>query len=175
MKFLKQYRVAVLSIGAIVLSLLLLLIPGFAHFEKIGDDYQYLANGYQFFFNLKAHNGEVASKFGTGNVKAGIAIIVLSGLALIMFCLTKFSSFFVLMGGLMNLTNSILFFSMEASANKVYPPHDDWTTCGWVTYFIGALLVIAAGYALYKAVLMMRDEIKHPAQPKGPSYNYLKK
>ena len=175
MKFLKANKLAVLSIGAIVLMMLLLLIPGFAHYDYLGGKFNVLANGYEFFFNLKTHPGAIAAPYGSGNVGAGIAVFVLAGLAIVMFCLAKLSSFFVLLGGLLNLATSILFFSMEAGARKVYVLTDAGNICGWVTYVIAVILLAAAAYAIYKAVLMMKDEIKHPSQPKGPSYNYLKK
>ena len=175
MKFLKANKLAVLSIGAIVLMMLLLLIPGFARYDYMGGAFSVKANGYEFFFNLKVHSGAIASPYGTGIVGSGIAVFVLAGLAIAMFCIAKISSFFVLLGGLFNLTNSILFFAMEASARKVYVLTDAGSICGWVTYVIAVILLAAAAYAIYKAVMMMRDEIKHPSAPKGPSYNYLKK
>ena len=172
MKFLKENKVAVLSIGAIVLMMLLLLIPGFARFDANSE---IKANGYQFFFNLMKKPGANENPYGTGTVGAGIAVFVLAGLTIGMFCIAKLSSFFVLLGGLLNLANSIIFFSMEAGARKVYVLTDAGNICGWVTYVIAVILLAAAAYAIYKAVLMMKDEIKHPSQPKGPSYNYLKK
>lgn len=174
MKFLKENKVAVLSIGAIVLMMLLLLIPGFARFDANSE---IKANGYEFFFNLKTKPGQLSTPlhYGTGIVGSGVAVFVLAGLTIGMFCIAKFSSFFVLLGGLLNLTNSILFFSMEAGARKVYPLWDNGNICGWVTYIIAIILLAAAAYAIYKAIMMMRDEVKHPSQPKAPSYNYLKK
>lgn len=174
-KFVKNNKVAVISIGAIVISLLLLLVPGFAHYTPFKDGYEAYANGYQFIFNTVTHEGAIASAYGSGIVGAGVAIIVLSALAITSFCFTKKSSFFVLLGGLISLTNSILFFSMEASAGKVYKVYDKGTICGWVTYVIGALLIIAAAYAIFTSIKMMRDEIKHPQTSKGTTYNYLKK
>ncbi len=175
MKFLKANKVAVLSIGAIVLMMLLLLIPGFARYDYMSGAFNVKANGYEFFFNLKVHPGALETPYGTGIIGSGIAVFVLAAIAIAMFCLAKFSSFFVLLGGLFNLTISILFFAMESPARKTYPFTDAGNVCGWVTYVIAVILLAAAAYAIYKAVIMMINEIKHPSAPKGPSYNYLKK
>lgn len=174
MKFLKENKLAVISIGAIVLMMLLLLIPGFAHYDP---NHKVLANGYEFFFNLKTRPGQLTTPipYGSGIVGAGVAVFVLAGLAVAMFCIAKLSSFFVLLGGLFDLSLSIIFFSMEAGARKVYKLYDNGNITGWVTYIIAVILLAAAAYAIYKAIMMMKDEVKHPSQPKGPSYNYLKK
>ena len=176
MKFLKENKLAVLSIGAIVICAILLAIPGqFAHFGIKADGYQHYLSGYQFFFN--SYKNTLGNAIGSV-VGSGIAIIVLAVVAIALICLWKKSSFFVLLASLVNLTISILFFSMEAAAGKAYPafqPFEGRSFVGWPTYVCGALIILVAIYLGYKAVMMMKDEIKHPSQPKGPSYNYLKK
>ena len=176
MKFLKENKLAVLSIGAIVLCAILLAIPGqFAHFGIVGDGYLHYLSGYQFFFNT--YKNTLGNTIGSV-VGSGIAIIVLAAVAIALICFWKKSSFFVLLASLVNLTISILFFSMEASAGKAYSafkPFEGRTFIGWPTYLCGAIIVLVAIYLGYKAVMMMKDEIKHPSQPKGPSYSYLKK
>lgn len=175
MKFIKENKVAVISIGAIVVSLALLFVPGFAHIYWCEDHFKYLPNGYQFLFNLMVKSEGSGNLLGSGVIGAGIAIFVLMGLAIASFCLSRKSSFFVLLGGLFNFVISILFFSMEASAAKSYTPATDYATCGWVTYVLGAIMLLAAIYAIYVAIKMMKDEIKHPVNQKNQSYSYLKK
>ena len=178
MKFLKENKLAVLSIGVVVLIAVLLAIPGqFAHYAlKDSNSYIHNLSGYQFFFNSYRNNLDKA--IGNSVVGSGIALIVLAPFAIASICLGKKSSFFVLLASLFNLTMSILFFTMENASKKAYasmPVYEGKAAIGWVAYVAGALLMIVALYLGYKAVMMMKDEVKHPSTPKGPSYNYLKK
>lgn len=175
MKFLKENKLAVLSIGAIVLCAIFLALPRqFAHFGIVGDGYLHYLSGYQFFFNT--YKNTLGNAIGNV-VGAGIAIIVLAVVAIALICLWKKSSFFVLLAAIVNLVISILFFNMENFAAKAYPftPFEGRSFVGWPTYVCGALLILVALYLGYKAVRMMINEVKHPSAPKGPSYNYLKK
>lgn len=176
MKFLKENKIAVLSIGAIVICAILLAIPGqFAHFGIVGDGYKHYLGGYQFFFNT--YTNQLGDKIGSV-VGGGIAIIVLAAVAVALICFWKKSSFFVLLAAIVNLVISILFFNMENFAKKAYSSFQIFegrSFVGWPTYVCGALIILVAIYLGYKAVMMMKDEIKHPSKPQGPSYNYLKK
>lgn len=177
MKFLKENKLAVLSIGVIVLVAILLALPGqFAHYGLVGDDYTYKLSGYQFFFNT--YTNVLGNQIGASVVGGGIAIVVLTPFAIASIILGKKSSFFVLLASIFNLVMAILFFTMENASRSAYPSmpvYEGKAAMGWVTYLSGALLILVALYLGYKAVMMMKDEIKHPTQPKGPSYNYLKK
>ncbi len=175
MKFIKENKLAVLSIGSIVLCAIFLALPGqFAHFGIVGDGYLHYLSGYQFFFNT--YKNTLGNAIGSV-VGAGIAIIVLAAVAIALICLWKKSSFFVLLAAIVNLVIAILFFNMENFAAKAYPftPFEGRSFVGWPTYLCGAIIILVALYLGYKAVMMMRDEVKHPSAPKGPKYDYLRK
>ena len=175
MKFLKKNKLAVLSVAVFVLVAIFLAIPGqFVHFAPKGEDvFTYNLSGYQFFFNT-------VTKLGTTNplghvIGAGVTIIVLAVVSIALICFATKSSFFVLLASIVNLVIAILFFCMENAAKGYGFPITDKKFCGWPTYLCGALVILLALYLGYKAVMMMKDEIKHPSKPQGPSYNYLKK
>jgi len=177
MKFLKQNKLAVLSIAIIVLVAILLAIPGqFAHFGIVGDKYTHYLSGYQFIFNTYTNN--LGNQIGQSVVGGGIAIIVFMPISIALICLGRKSSFFVLLSAIANVVIASLFFSMENFARHCYPSFQVFEGrffISWVAYVCGAFVVLLAIYQGYKAIMMMKDEIKHPAAPKGPSYNYLKK
>ena len=176
LKFVKENKIIVLAMTVIVLSLILLAIPGqFAHANLIGDKYSLHFGGYEFIFNTRT--SVLDAKYGVSVIGAGIAIIVMMVLSLVGLVFSKKSSFVMMITGLMMLTVSILFFTMEGAAEKSYPAFvfNEGKIITWVNYVAGALMIIAAALVIYKAVMVMKDEIKHPAKPKGPSYNYLKK
>lgn len=177
MKFIKENKIIVFALFVIVLSLGLLAVPGFTRSHLVGDEPKYLLSGYQTFFNTKYTAASVLeTKVLTGTVAAGIAAIVMLGVTFIGMLFSKKSSFVMALCGLSLLAIAILFFTMEASVTKVIRiPFEGKSNCGWVTYVLGALNLIASGLVIYKTVLVMKDEIKHPAKPKGPTYNYLKK
>ena len=115
---------------------------------------------------------------------AAIAIIVLFVISIVSLVLYKKSSALFLLGGVTEVASSVFFFAMEANVNKFYSTVTDTyhgkitfvPVINWVSYVAGALLLLAGAYAIYKAILMMRDEIKHPqSQAGGPTYSYLKK
>ena len=173
MKFIKENKLAVLSISVIVLSAIFLALPGqFATYHYS----PYAASGYEFFFNTITHEYN-SVKLGNGIIGSGIAILILFVFGIASICLGKKSSFFVLLASIFNLVPAILFFCMENQAKSHYPAYvfEGKPICGWVTYVCGALLILVALYLGYKAVRMMINEVKHPSAPKGPSYNYLKK
>ena len=194
-KFVRQHLAAVVGIAAIVLTLLLMLLPGqFADLKTVSIAYNKL-NGYEFLFNFKRIEGEVVHPgyYCINNalpdkakaLPAAIAIIVLFVVAIASLVLYKKSSALFLLGGVAEVVSSIFFFAMEASVNKFYDSKVSTTIYGeakfepvilWVSYLAGALLLLAGAYVIYKAILVMKDEVKHPqAQAGGPTYNYLKK
>ena len=178
MKFIKQNKVAVLSIGAIIICFAFFAIPGFAHYGLNGGvpgGFEHFLNGYQFFFNTEVTNPATKTPLGSGIVGSGVAVIVLLGLALISFIFSRKSSFFVMLGGVLSFVSSILFFCMEPAGRKVYKVYENNSVCGWVTYVLAVLMLAVAAYAIYTSIKMMKEEIKHPAKAQGPSYSYLKK
>lgn len=195
-KFVRQHLAAVAGIAAIVVTLLLMLLPGqFADLKVTTEVSCRKLNGYQFLFNFKRVNGEVLHPgYYYGNpvlpdetkaLPAAIAIIVLFVITIVSLVLYKKSSALFALGGVAEIISSIFFFAMEANVNKFYLPLTETSVTGkttfipvirWTSYLAGALLLIAGAYALYKAILVMKDEIKHPqAKAGGPTYNYLKK
>ncbi len=189
-KFVKENIAAVVGIAAIVLSLLLMLLPGqFADLRTSTIDRNKL-NGYEFLFNTFYRDGKWfhyenrAFIEGAGKVlPAAIAIIVLFVLSIVCFCFYKKSSAILMLGGLLTVVSSIFFFAMESNAAKKYGLVYANTVNGkahylgvvsWASYVIGAILLIAGAFAIYKSILMLKEEIKHPQQPKKNDYSYLK-
>lgn len=193
-KFVRQHLAAVVGIAAIVVTLLLMLLPGQFANLKTGNVTFNKLNGYEFLFNFKHVNGKVihpgyytlngALPDETKALPAAIAIIVLFVITIVSLVLYKKSSALFALGGLTEIISAIFFFAMEANVNKFYDRPfdivngkvDNFPVIGWVSYLSAVLLLLAGAYALYKAILVMKDEIKHPqAKAGGPTYNYLKK
>lgn len=166
----KVRLVAIASIAAIILACGLLAIPQFI----VPNNYPVLESisGYQFFFKAV---GEIYEKNShIGHVSGlGIASIVLMALALISYVLAFKSSAFSMLGGLLNVATSILFFAMEASKKNVYGSFHTFVTVGWVAYVIGALLVLTGLVSIYYSFKSMQVEKKELSNKK--SYSYLKK
>lgn len=173
--FVKENKVFTFALVVLALSLGLLAIPGFARTNFMAGEFKTKLSGYQTFFNTETTVG-LDVKILKGVCGAGIAAFVMIIVSMVGIVFSKKSSFVAFLTGLALLTISILFFSMEASVNKIVPiVYKDHASCGFVTYLIAALILIASGLVIYKSVLMMKDEIKHPAKSKGTTYNYLKK
>lgn len=176
MKFIKENKLAVLSVVAVVVCAILLAIPGqYAHFGIVTDTYTYKLSGYQLFFNTGV------DKIGNalGSLVGGcVAILVLAALGLISIFFGKKSSFFVLLAAIFDLVVASLFFGMENFVAKSYTRFRTFEGkffVSWPNYICASIFILLAIYLGYKAIMMMKDEIKHPSTPKGPSYNYLKK
>lgn len=188
-KFVKANVVAVVGIAAIVVSLLLCLLPG--QFVDLKTPFNHAYNkmsGYEFFFNTVIRDGETVHPFINHEaiaLPAAIAIFVLALLTIVALVFYKKSSILPLLAGMMLIAIAVLFFAMEASVQNIY--HIKWTdtyqgkeqvisTVKWVAYFNGTIITLAGAYIIYKGVLAMKDEIKHPQQEtKGNYYSYLKK
>lgn len=176
-KFVKENKIITFSLFVIVLAFIFLALPGqFAHYGiGIKSTYLYDISGYQFIFGtLKDSAGNAVGKC----VGQGIAIFVMLILTVAGLVFSKKSSFVCMLTGLSLLVISILFFTISVAGQKVYVAFDviGKYKYGWVPYLLGALILVAAGLVIYKTVLMMKDEIKHPtASNKGPTYNYLHK
>ena len=166
----KVRLVAIASIAAIILACGLLAIPQFI----VPNNYPTLGSisGYQFFFN--AVDDIYKNNSGISHVSGlGIASIVLMALALISYVFAFKSSAFSMLGGLLNVATSILFFAMEASKKNVYGSRYSYVTVGWVAYVIGALLVLTGLASIYYSFKSMQVEKKELSNKK--SYSYLKK
>lgn len=95
------------------------------------------------------------------------------GLALCSYALARKTSALVLLGGLLNVATSVLFFAMEASKKSVFNLTRSLYNVGWISYLIGAILVLSGLLSIYFAFRMMQSEKKVIASKS--SYSYIKK
>lgn len=177
-KFVRDNKIVVFALAVIVLTFGLLAIPGFSRDVLVGDSFKYYLSGYETFFNTRYTAAAVLeTKVFKGVLGAGIAAFVMLILSFVGLLFSKKSSFVMALTGLSLVTVAFLFLTMEPSVRNIltHYPYEDNFVCGCITYIIGALLLIAGGLVIYKTVLRMKDEIKHPSKAQGPSYNYLKK
>lgn len=159
----------IISIAAIVISCGLLAIPQFV----VGTINTVKSiSGYEFFFNL---GGETYIKItkASGVSAQGIAALVIMALGLASYCFYKKSSALILLGGILNVTASILFFAMEGSKYSVYGGNHTFVSVGWTSYVIGALLVLTGLLSSYVAIRLFMKEKKQISEKQ--SYSYLKK
>lgn len=182
-KFIKENKVIVFALAIVVLSLVLLALPGqYAHYGvgPIRDGkatYAFYLSGYQWMFGTVEN--VVGDKIGSA-VPSVIAALVLLGLSFIGLLFSKKSSFVALLVSLALVVVAVLFFTTSPAGFKAYPnflpaEDGDFTYMSWVPYVVASFTLIAGGLMMYRTVLVMRDEIKHPSQPKGPTYSYLHK
>lgn len=167
----KKVRLVVIaSLAAIVVALGLLAIPQFiiSHVNVPSE----AISGYQFFFHAVSERYANNSTL-TGVSGLGIASIVLMALALASYIFYKKSSALVMLGGLLNVATSILFFAMEASKKNLYGQRHEWFSVGWTAYLIGALLILTGLASIYYSFRSMQKEKKEIATKKN--YSYLKK
>ena len=168
----KLKYIAFASIAVIVLTCGFLALPG--QFV-LPVEYPTLEglSGYQFFFHL---GGEVYdAKTSAAHVSGlGIATIVLMAIALCSYIFSKKSSALVLLGGLVNVSTAICFFSMEASKARVYGAGRSFVVIGWVAYVAGALLILTGLLSIYFAFRSFMVEKKEITN-RRESYSYLKK
>ena len=173
MKFIKENKILVSALLIVILAFVLLAIPEqFAHFGPAKEGFLYNLSGYQFIFGTEI--GDLPNKI----VPQGLAIFVMLVVTFVGLLFSKKSSFVCMLSGLSLLVISILFFTISGAGQKVYKAFDmtNKFAYGWVPYLLGALILVAAGLVLYRTVIVMKDEIKHPTQSaKGPTYNYLHK
>lgn len=157
------------SLAVILLSFGLLAIPQFI----VTDVHAYPSfSGYQFFFNAVSETDY--KKSGMTHLSGlGITSIVLMGLALCSYALARKTSALVLLGGLLNVATSVLFFAMEASKKSVFNLTRSLYNVGWISYLIGALLVLSGLVSIIFAFIMMQREKKVIASKS--SYSYIKK
>ena len=184
MKVLRENKAIVFALLVVLLSLGLLALPGqFAHYgplnlsSKVASErFLYRLSGYQWIFGTVEN--KLGSKIGSASAQ-GIAAFALLALSAVGLLFSKKSSFVALLTSLALITAAILFFSISAAGPKCYPnwhirPTDNsYSLILWVPYVIGGLTILAGGLMLYRTVMVMKDEVKSPAQSKS-SYSYLK-
>ena len=164
MKTISKY-LPFIAIGLIAVAFGLLAIPGsFFRF----DPHAY--NGYQAIFYADTILQKNAS-FAHASV-GGIIAMSLAVLAVPFFFLVKKSSASYLLAGVLTAVSGILFLAMKLWFAIIYRGNGSWDIL-WVTYVIGALLVIAGGLSIYCSIILLREEKVAPLKDK--SYSYLKK
>ena len=188
MKFLRENKVIVLALIIVLLSFVLLVLPGqFAHYgvkdltSKVASErFKYNLNGYQWMFATQKNvYGEQVGK----PVAQGIAALVMLALCVPGLLFSKKSSFVALLTTLIMITVSILFFSISAAGAKCYTGSLDFIPAKdhtyylilWVPYVIGGLLILAGLLMGYRTFKVMKEEAKAPTKAKGPTYSYLHK
>lgn len=188
--FVKENKIVCFALAVIVLSFIFLALPGqFVRWgiyqKELGGKYffKYSLSGYEFIFNKG--KDIYGNPLGAKVVGQGVIIIVFLALSFVGLCFSKKTSFFTMLTGLVLIVTAILFFTISGAMYKCYPNFVQLygendkriSLMKWVPYLLGALIVIAGILVTYKAVMMMKDEIKHPVQDhkKEPTYNYLKK
>lgn len=164
MKLVSKYLPYVV-IGLIVLAFGLLAIPK-SFFSYAPHSY----NGYQAIFFADDILKENAT-FAHASV-GGIIAMSLAVLAVPFFFLVKKSSASYLLAGILTSVSGILFLAMKLWFAIIYRGNGAWDIL-WVTYVIGALLVIAGGLSIYCSIILLREEKVAPLKDK--SYSYLKK
>ena len=178
MKFLKENKIIVLALIIVLLSFGFLALPGqFAHYAANGKKtFFYNLNGYQWMFGTIENIS--GNKIGSASAH-GIAALSLLGLCVPGLLFSKKSSFVALLTTLAMITVAVLFFTISAAGAKAYPTFHNYGKgdylYGWVPYLLGGLIVASALLMGYRTFKVMRDEVKRPAQAKGPTYNYLHK
>ena len=165
----KLKLVAIASLVALVVSFGLLAVPQFIFTIKSDID---PISGYLFFFNSAPDRFQKNHSI-SGVSGLGIASIVLMTLALASYLFFKKSSAFVMLGGILNVVTSVLYFMMELSKNRVFGTDRSMVTVGWVAYVIGAFLVLTGLASIYYAFRSMQVEKKEIQTKKN--YSYLKK
>lgn len=181
-KFLKENKIITLSLIIVILSFVLLALPGqFAHFgiKHINPNtYRFYLSGYQWMFGSVEDvlGNAIGSAVGSGIAAFVILILAFGGLFF-----SKKSSFVSLLVSLALITVAILFFTSSSATAKAYSTvyvlseNGEFHNMAWVPYVVGSLTIIAGGLMMYRTVLVLKDEVKRPTQGKGPTYSYLHK
>ena len=152
--------------------------------KKKVTSYEYYFSGYEWMFATK--QDMLGNDLGKP-VAQGIAIFVMLILCVPGLLFSKKSSFVALLTSLALITISILFFSISAAKESYTTISEGWgaynkkepgpkfTLMSWVPYVTGSLIFIVGALMSYRTYKVMKEEIKRPSQPKGPTYSYLHK
>ena len=184
--FCKENKIIVAALVVVLLSFVFLALPGqFSHYgldvlSKGHNTYFYNLSGYQFMFGIAKHRLTGDDMPGIVASAQGIAIFVMLILCVPGLLFSKKSSFVSLLTSLALVTIAILFFTISAASAKSVPLHEpaknnEYSLISWVPYFLGGFIMLAGLAMCYRTFLVMKNEIKHPTQAKGPTYSYLKK
>ncbi len=157
-----------IAIGLIAVAFGLLAIPG--QFFYYNSTTSGACNGYEAIFYASEYLQNNAT-FAHASV-GGIIAMSLAVLAVPFFFLVKKSSASYLLAGILTSVSGILFLAMKLWFAIIYRGNGAWDIL-WVTYVIGALLVIAGGLSIYCSIILLREEKVAPLKDK--SYSYLKK
>ena len=188
-KFIKENKIIVLAFLIVLLTFGFLALPGqFAHYDLGPIDshgratFTYNLSGYEWIFATVRKVGSTSKKEYIGSVvPSGIAELALLALSIVGLCFSKKSSFVSLLVSLTLITIAILFFCTSAASSVSYHYYHavaekgDFSNIGWVPYVVASLNLIAGGLMMFRTILVLKEEAKHPVQQKGPSYSYLKK
>lgn len=188
-KFIKENKTIIFALLVVILSFVLLALPGqFAHygFDPQGGKtaFKYNLSGYQFMFGT--YKNPYTGKEIGGPVAQGIAIFVMLILCACGLVFAKKSSFISLLVSLALIVIAILFFTISVAGSKVYTGGPDFLPADtksvtryslytWVPYVLGGLIMLAGLLMCYRTFKVMKDEVKRPQQSKRPSYSYLHK
>ena len=186
--FVKENKIIVFALAVVLLSFIFLALPGqFAHYQvnQLGKHptYDYNLSGYDFMFGIAKHKTSGNDMPHVKPIAQGIAIFVMLILCVPGLLFSKKSSFVALLTSLALITIAVLLFTISAASYKAYGEYKihvisenhDYSNISWVPYLLGAFILIAGLAMSYRTFLVMKEEVKHPTQPKGPSYNYLHK
>jgi len=185
--FVKENKIITLALFIVLLSFIFLALPNqFAHFgpadftSKVETQrWDYSLNGYQWMF------GTVEDLDGNaigGPVASGIAAFSMLVLCVPGLLFSKKSSFVSLLTSIALVVIAILFFTCSHGCAKAYgtlyaeaPKGEHWSIMRWVPYVLGSFIMLVGLLMCFRTFVTLKNEIKHPAAPKGPSYNYLHK
>ena len=182
--FIKENKIIVAALAVVLLSFVFLALPGqFAHYGVLKLDskvpserFAYRLSGYQWIFATEKN--VLGNKIGSVPAQ-GVAIFVMLILCVPGLLFSKKSSFVALLTSLALVVIAILFFTVSKAGLKAYPtfwPAKDheYSLMLWVPYVLGGLIVVAGLAMCYRTFKVMKEEVKRPTQPKGPTYSYLK-
>jgi len=169
--------VSLVSIIVVVVSALLLILPGqfFGNGHNINSGtWNYSCSGYGYIFN---GNEAIEANLGRSKISGlGLTALILMVLGLASFVpsLIKGNEYspFSILGGAFNLTSGIMFLAMQANCNNIFKDKINYKIL-WVSYVIGALLVLAALISIVASAIALKNEAKKPYTKS--SYSYLKK
>ena len=160
---LKKY-IPYCGICAAVLAIGLVFVPGFAHYGNNAEMY----SGFQAIFYIPQYLQDNTTN-GRASV-AGIIALILLVLAIPSYVFHKKSSALLLLGGILNTVAGILFLLMDFWFKIIY--RGQAVNIDFMTYLIGAMVLIVGGLTIYTAILLLLEEKKNPV--KSNKYSYIK-
>ena len=165
--------VVIIAIAVVAITFGLLAIPN--SFAVVTRGY-YQLNGYEWAFAFKFKEAGVNGlRKAVPNARCSglaIAAMVMILLSVPLNIIYKKSALYEFLAGLLLAVGGILFLLMTISGAVIYSGEYKIL---WVTYVIGALLLVAGAAVMYVSVLLLRDEKKALLAPKSQEYSYLNK